>query len=824
MELATNSLAGEVWRDCASWLTRCEVLRPDHKANWADASVSDLAYTLRDGVLLCNLLNGLEPGCIEMKDVNQKPQMAQFLCLRNIKAFLQVCHDHFGLKKNELFEPSMLFDLSDFFRVLHTLSKLSNSPRIQRKNIPGFSFKPRTLSQEDIYRNLHANVETPSDPDITPAWETWRTVPWLQFTIPCPKFGEVEEELYEDLFYVTFTNEVPCPITHSLEKRDYVINELVETEKKYVDVLSTLQRSFMRPLGLIIKEEDMKIVFHGIKELSEIHAGFHSQLRKACTPQSTLRLSEVFINWREKFLIYGDYCANLTGAQNLIQELCTKDNTINQEVIRCQQDANNGKFKLRDILSVPMQRILKYHLLLDKLISETQHNHDDFRGLERAKEAMVDVAQYCNEVKRDSDTLQIMHDIQESISDWVMPEDTELKDYGRLLKDGELRIKAHNDQKVKVRYVFIFDQVMLMCKSVRGDQYSFKESLPLREYKVEDVTNRRVLHQSSRWSYQWLLVRKSERTAFTMYARTEDQKRKWIKAIQDALDNIEPAVCRNTDHRFQMTTFEKPTTCNHCSKFLKGRIFQGYRCERCLIACHKPCIPFAGRCGMKPPPELPPRPPLLSPRHDSDPNAINHTIQLPQPLPLVAEGSRRSWTHDMDLLKEYLWFVGEMGRDQASSLLEQTADGTYLLRIRPQGPTHPNETAYALSMKADNEVKHMKVYEKEIDNIPHYYLSESRFFRSVVELISCYEHTSLAENFSGLHVKLRWPFRRIVVVAELDYDPTEPNQLPLKKGAQVVVLSKEADHMGWWKGKVNDRVGFFPKVYVREISETFNLE
>lgn len=43
----------------------------------------------------------------------------------------------------------------------------------------------------------------------------------------------------------------------------------------------------------------------------------------------------------------------------------------------------------------------------------------------------------------------------------------------------------------------------------------------------------------------------------------------------------------------------------------------------------------------------------------------------------------------------------------------------------------------------------MKVYEKEMDNTPHYYLSESRFFRSVVELISCYEHTSLAENFSG---------------------------------------------------------------------------
>jgi len=27
-------------------------------------------------------------------------------------------------------------------------------------------------------------------------------------------------------------------------------------------------------------------------------------------------------------------------------------------------DANEGRFKLRDLLSVPMQRVLKYHLFL----------------------------------------------------------------------------------------------------------------------------------------------------------------------------------------------------------------------------------------------------------------------------------------------------------------------------------------------------------------------------------------------------------------------------------------------------------------------------
>lgn len=39
-------------------------------------------------------------------------------------------------------------------------------------------------------------------------------------------------------------------------------------------------------------------------------------------------------------------------------------------------------------------------------------NHEEFRGLERAKEAMVDVAQYINEVKRDSEVLALLAKVQ----------------------------------------------------------------------------------------------------------------------------------------------------------------------------------------------------------------------------------------------------------------------------------------------------------------------------------------------------------------------------------------------------------------------------
>ena len=106
---------------------------------------------------------------------------------------------------------------------------------------------------------------------------------------------------------------------------------------------------------------------------------------------------------------------------------------------QCQKEHSDGRVQLRDILSVPMQRILKYHLLLDKLVQETSpvsflfyfffnctllinlctsliiKTHEDYRGLERAKEAMVDVAQFTNEVKRDSEHLAVIQKVRVSM-------------------------------------------------------------------------------------------------------------------------------------------------------------------------------------------------------------------------------------------------------------------------------------------------------------------------------------------------------------------------------------------------------------------------
>ena len=109
-----------------------------------------------------------------------------------------------------------------------------------------------------------------------------------------------------------------------------------------------------------------------------------------------------------------------------------------------------------------MQRILKYHLLLDKLVEETPRDWKEDRSqLEKARDVMVDIAHYINEVKRDSDTLDIIHDIQTSIIDWDRPEDVQLKDYGRLLKDGELKVNKF------ILFVLCFMYCCFLCQRLK---------------------------------------------------------------------------------------------------------------------------------------------------------------------------------------------------------------------------------------------------------------------------------------------------------------------------------------------------------------------
>ena len=72
----------DLWRQCVRWLIDTGVLPRQHKTCFPDAKIFDLAQTLRDGVVLCNLLNAIQPGAIDVGRINIRPQMLQVSFIR----------------------------------------------------------------------------------------------------------------------------------------------------------------------------------------------------------------------------------------------------------------------------------------------------------------------------------------------------------------------------------------------------------------------------------------------------------------------------------------------------------------------------------------------------------------------------------------------------------------------------------------------------------------------------------------------------------------------------------------------------------------------
>ncbi|XP_070532548.1 proto-oncogene vav-like isoform X4 [Ptychodera flava] len=595
----------EEWKYCAQWLVDCQVIPPTHKVIWEDSQAFDLAQTLRDGVLLCQLLNKLYPGAIDMKEIALRPQMSQFLCLKNIRTFIQTCIEKFGLRRQELFDPYQLFDVSDFGKVIAALSKLSHTPHARSKapSFPPANHYHQRATDDDIYKTLEelADERDLADEDPDDLYDT--------------VYHDVEDdEIYGELCDIKQQlSQPPTPLQKASpadQRRGYCIREIVETEGNFVEALGMIIKNFIKPLKVCISPQDMDIIFLNIEKLHDTHKRFHARLKDEVDRNNSHNLSKIFKDMKDDLLIYGNYCAKLCGAQDHIDEI-SKNPEIAAKIDDCQMKANEGKFRLRDLLSVPMQRILKYHLLLRELERHTDKNHEDKKGIQEALAIMQDISMYVNEVKRDSETLQTITEIQQTVTEYI---GDDLKCYGRLLKDGEMKLKSHEKAAdMKTRYVFLFDKAMLICKTRGPDCYVYKDRIDLGKFGIEDNL---PPGKAGRWKFCWNFTPKeiTSGSAVTCFVKTVDQKRKWTENITMAKENIDPK--HKTRHKYEYTTFDKPVHCSICSKLLSGIFFQGYKCSKCQICVHKQCLQNEADCkatglrtGADHPPPVPDRRP-----------------------------------------------------------------------------------------------------------------------------------------------------------------------------------------------------------------------
>ncbi|TGZ77324.1 hypothetical protein EX30DRAFT_311449 [Ascodesmis nigricans] len=242
-----------------------------------------------------------------------------------------------------------------------------------------------------------------------------------------------------------------------LDSRARIIQELVETERKYVQDLENLQ-DYMRYLD---KEEAVtKDLMHGLflnlNQLVDFQRRFLIKVETLnSSPPEQQNWGSLFTGKEnsDAFGVYALYAANFEAAQALAVEHRDQLMKYPHPVFD-----NFAAFLIK-----PVQRLTKYPLLLRDLIKHTDALQAEDQGLPQGLEAIEAIAQQINEAIRKSENVQVVHDLFGRVEDW---KGHRRDQFGELLLHGQfLVIKGDQKGDAEREYlIYLFENILLCCK------------------------------------------------------------------------------------------------------------------------------------------------------------------------------------------------------------------------------------------------------------------------------------------------------------------------------------------------------------------------
>ncbi|KAJ6590157.1 hypothetical protein DFH09DRAFT_1027398 [Mycena vulgaris] len=207
----------------------------------------------------------------------------------------------------------------------------------------------------------------------------------------------------------------PPPATEPvLSKRQHALLELLSSERAYASDLTLILEVHIPLAQGPMTSEDIKIIFGNIAELAELSDAFCEALER--TMGSALdsadatddRVGELFMRfvpeletpYKQYITRHPSALAHLTGLPS------TPELTAYHTKTRDLAASLSHAWDLSSLLIKPVQRLLKYSLLLAAIIDSTALTHPDRPTLVSARTAMEDVARAVNEGRRRAEVVK----------------------------------------------------------------------------------------------------------------------------------------------------------------------------------------------------------------------------------------------------------------------------------------------------------------------------------------------------------------------------------------------------------------------------------
>ncbi|XP_021095309.1 pleckstrin homology domain-containing family G member 2 isoform X2 [Heterocephalus glaber] len=325
---------------------------------------------------------------------------------------------------------------------------------------------------------------------------------------------------------------VGIPGSAKPSRLERVAREIVETERAYVRDLRSIVEDYLGPLldgGVLgLSMEQVGTLFANIEDIYE----FSSELLEDLEGSSSAGgIAECFVQRSEDFDIYTLYCMNYPSSLALLRELSLSPPAALW--LQERQAQLRHSLPLQSFLLKPVQRILKYHLLLQELGKHWAEG-PGAGGREMVEEAIVSmtaVAWYINDMKRKQEHAARLQEVQRQLGGWTGPE---LSAFGELVLEGAFRGGGGGGPRLRggERLLFLFSRMLLVAKR-RGPEYMYKGhifccNLSVSEsprdplgFKVSDLTIPKHRH--------------------LLQAKNQEEKRLWVHCLQRLFFENHPA-------------------------------------------------------------------------------------------------------------------------------------------------------------------------------------------------------------------------------------------------------------------------------------------
>ncbi|XP_035638612.1 guanine nucleotide exchange factor DBS isoform X12 [Oncorhynchus keta] len=345
--------------------------------------------------------------------------------------------------------------------------------------------------------------------------------------------------------HILVTNETEESLS---TRRRHIMNELIETERMYVEELQSIMEGYaaeldnteLSPLIPTALENKKDVLFGNLPEIYEFHNRTFFKELENCMERPEL-VGTCFLKRKEELQIYEKYCQNKPRSEALWRQC--GDGLFFQE---CQKKLDH-KLSLDAYLLKPVQRITKYQLMLKEML-KCSKNQEGTAELEEALATMLDIIKSVNDS---------MHQIA------ITGFEGNLSELGKLLMQGSFNVwtdhkKGHSKVKDLARFkpmqrhLFLYNKMLLFCKKREettdekpSPSYSFKHSLKMSAVGITE----NVKGDIKKFEV-WYNGREE---VYIIQAPSMDVKNMWVSEIRKVLTG-QLEACREASQLHQKIT------------------------------------------------------------------------------------------------------------------------------------------------------------------------------------------------------------------------------------------------------------------------------